>query len=169
MGLGEEDVRVLEGDIGGELAMGYHRGGAVKVTVENGRTTVDSDRNFPTTTSDTEEGTMTGSRAAADETYDTVVLGASIAGLLSALVLAQNGSRVALVERDELPADSSARRGVPQSQSPAHPAGPWPAVLEELMPGFPAALETAGAATFDSGSELMFWTRQGGVGPYSRA
>ena len=91
------------------------------------------------------------------EDYDAVVLGGGIAGLLSALVLAQSSLRVALVERDELPSDAQARRGVPQSHHPHILLARGRAVLDELLPGFTGALAAAGAATFDSGSELMFW------------
>ena len=100
---------------------------------------------------------MSGSGEGATSRYDAVVLGASTAGLLSALVLAQSSLRVALVERDELPSDAGARRGVPQSHHPHILLARGRAVLDELLPGFPAALDAAGAVTFDSGSELMFW------------
>lgn len=67
---------------------------------------------------------------------EAVVLGASIAGLLTAKVLAETHDRVTVVERDSLTgADVAGRKGVPQSHH-AHvllPRGVL--VLDELFPG----------------------------------
>ena len=52
-----------------------------------------------------------------------IVLGASMAGLLAARVLADEFERVTLVERDRLPAAADNRRGVPQGQ-PLRGSGP---------------------------------------------
>ncbi|MEJ8641781.1 NAD(P)-binding protein [Streptomyces sp. MS1.HAVA.3] len=65
-----------------------------------------------------------------------VVLGAGVAGLLAARVLADRFARVTLVERDELPEDAPAfRPGLPQSR---HAHVLWSrgvALIEELLPG----------------------------------
>ncbi|HEX6404727.1 MAG TPA: hypothetical protein VF003_16450 [Pseudonocardiaceae bacterium] len=45
-----------------------------------------------------------------------VVLGASMAGLLTARVLADLYTRVTVVERDVLPSDTANRKGVPQDR-----------------------------------------------------
>ena len=45
-----------------------------------------------------------------------VVLGASLAGLASAAVLAQRFERVTIVERDGLPESGRHRKGVPQGR-----------------------------------------------------
>jgi phytoene dehydrogenase-like protein len=45
-----------------------------------------------------------------------VVLGASMAGLAAARVLADAYERVTVLERDPLPAGAAHRRGVPQSR-----------------------------------------------------
>ena len=49
---------------------------------------------------------------------DVVVVGASVAGLLSALVLAQRSARVVLLERDEAAVAGQPRPGVPQAHHP---------------------------------------------------
>lgn len=55
-----------------------------------------------------------------------VVVGASMAGLLAARVLADAYRRVTIVERDPLPESGSARKGVPQGR---HAHGLLPRVL----------------------------------------
>jgi 2-polyprenyl-6-methoxyphenol hydroxylase-like FAD-dependent oxidoreductase len=78
-----------------------------------------------------------------------VVLGASMAGLLSARVLASHFDRVTLVDRDAMPEIGVNRRGVPQGRHlhGLHPRGRE--ILEELFPGITARLMTAGAPTGD--------------------
>ncbi|MGA8209810.1 MAG: FAD-dependent monooxygenase [Nocardioidaceae bacterium] len=64
-----------------------------------------------------------------------VVLGASMAGLMTARVLADRYERVTVVERDDLPAPGETRKGVPQARH-AHlllPRGGE--VISELFPG----------------------------------
>ena len=65
----------------------------------------------------------------------TVVLGASMSGLLAARVLADAYHRVTVVDRDWLPERAADRRGVPQGLH-AHALLPRGAqALEELFPG----------------------------------
>ena len=65
-----------------------------------------------------------------------VVLGASVAGLLAARVLADFYGRVTVVERDSLPLDPVNRRGVPQGRLIHALAARGTQVLDELFPGF---------------------------------
>lgn len=78
-----------------------------------------------------------------------VVLGASLAGLLAARVLAEAHERVTVIERDELPRSVADRRGVPQGRHlhGLHPRGAE--ILEELFPGITAQLVADGAITAD--------------------
>ncbi len=78
-----------------------------------------------------------------------VVLGASLAGLLAARVLADHFARVTVVDRDGLPDGVADRRGVPQGRHlhGLHPRGR--VVLEELFPGITDRLIAAGAPTGD--------------------
>ncbi|HKR49743.1 MAG TPA: FAD-binding monooxygenase, partial [Pseudonocardiaceae bacterium] len=79
-----------------------------------------------------------------------VVLGASMAGLLAARVLADVYDRVTVVERDILPSDLVNRRGVPQGRHlhTLHARGRK--LLDELFPGFAADAVQAGAVTADT-------------------
>lgn len=74
-----------------------------------------------------------------------VVVGASMAGLLAARVLAESFSQVTVLDRDALPAVARHRRGVPQDR---HVHGLQPRglqLLEELCSGLTAELVEAGA------------------------
>ena len=88
-----------------------------------------------------------------------VVLGASMAGLLTAGVLAKSYGRVTVFDRDVMPEISVHRRGVPQDRHLhfLHPRGRQ--ALDELFPGL-----TAGS----SGKGLlpeMCWATSGGSCP----
>ncbi|MGW0951566.1 FAD-dependent oxidoreductase [Streptomyces sp. NPDC002405] len=75
-----------------------------------------------------------------------VVIGAGVAGLLAAFVLAGSVDEVTVMERDRLPDGPEPRGGVPQGHH-AHvllPCGA--AAIDELVPGTLAALVGAGAA-----------------------
>ena len=78
-----------------------------------------------------------------------VVLGASMAGLLAARVLAERFERVVVIERDVLPPAGEHRRGVPHGRHVhgLHPRGRE--ILEELFPGFTASLTASGAVRGD--------------------
>jgi 2-polyprenyl-6-methoxyphenol hydroxylase-like FAD-dependent oxidoreductase len=78
-----------------------------------------------------------------------VVLGASMAGLLAARVLADRFERVVVIERDVLPPAGTHRRGVPQGRHlhGLHPRGRE--IIEELFPGFTASLTASGAVSGD--------------------
>ncbi|WP_236793836.1 NAD(P)/FAD-dependent oxidoreductase [Amycolatopsis sp. GM8] len=75
-----------------------------------------------------------------------VVLGASIAGLLSARVLASVYDRVLIVDRDEI-SGAAARRGVPQARHLHGLMERGRAILEEFYPGLTADLAAEGAPT----------------------
>ncbi|MFD4404057.1 FAD-dependent oxidoreductase [Nocardia sp. NPDC058499] len=86
-----------------------------------------------------------------------VVLGASMAGLLAARVLAESFREVVVVERDELPTGPAHRRGVPQGRHIHGLMGRGQQILEELFPGFGADLSACGAPVLDqSGDARLF-------------
>lgn len=64
-----------------------------------------------------------------------VVIGASMAGLLAARVLAEVYQRVTIVERDRLPFAGEGRRGVPQGRHVHVLLGGGLRAIEELLPG----------------------------------
>ena len=78
-----------------------------------------------------------------------VVLGAGMAGLLAAGVLAQAYGRVTVFDRDSMPEIGVPRRGVPQDRHvhALHPRGRQ--ALEEFFPGLIAQLISQGAVTGD--------------------
>ena len=81
----------------------------------------------------------------------TVVLGASMGGLLAARVLADFFDTVTVVERDQLPDEPVNRRGVPQGRH-VHALLPRGAqILEELFPGILNDLVAGGAPALDDG------------------
>src|SRR4029453_2438552 len=85
-----------------------------------------------------------------------IVLGASMAGLLAARVLADEFERVTLVERDRLPATADNRRGVPQGRH-VHTLLPGGAdIIDELFPGLLHELVEAGAPKLDDYATLHF-------------
>lgn len=77
------------------------------------------------------------------------VLGASMAGLLAARVLADAYGKVTVVDRDAMPDIGGHRRGVPHGRHhhALQPRGC--AVLEQLFPGFTAEAVRAGAGVGD--------------------
>jgi 2-polyprenyl-6-methoxyphenol hydroxylase-like FAD-dependent oxidoreductase len=85
-----------------------------------------------------------------------VVVGAGIAGLLGARVLADAYERVTVVERDPLPETAENRRGVPQGRH-AHlllPSGAQ--IIGELFPGLLDKLEADGTPVVRDFTELRF-------------
>ncbi|WP_327169012.1 NAD(P)/FAD-dependent oxidoreductase [Streptomyces subrutilus] len=86
-----------------------------------------------------------------------VVLGAGVAGLLAARVLAERFDRVTVVERDELPDSGPAfRPGVPQSR---HAHVLWSKgvdLIEDLLPGTTARLLAGGAVLLDLPRDFLW-------------
>jgi 2-polyprenyl-6-methoxyphenol hydroxylase-like FAD-dependent oxidoreductase len=79
-----------------------------------------------------------------------VVLGASLAGLLSARVLAEHVDEVVVVDRDDLDADLDApRRGVPQGKHTHGLLVRGVDAIETILPGFTRELVSRGALQAD--------------------
>ena len=86
-----------------------------------------------------------------------VVVGGSLAGLLCAAVLAEHAGEVVVVERDDLPAGSGSRRGVPQGR---HLHGLLSRGLREIEARFPGITEellAEGAIAGDPGIDLHWY------------
>jgi 2-polyprenyl-6-methoxyphenol hydroxylase-like FAD-dependent oxidoreductase len=106
-----------------------------------------------------------------------IVIGASIAGLLAARVLADHFAQVTLLERDQLPDGPGTRKGVPQGTQPHALLLRGKQNLEGLFPGLQDELLRAGAlmgdmtgngriasgstylARYDSGLPLLYASR----------
>jgi 2-polyprenyl-6-methoxyphenol hydroxylase-like FAD-dependent oxidoreductase len=74
-----------------------------------------------------------------------VVIGASVAGLLSARVLSDAYQRVTIIERDELPPPGEGRKAVPQDRHAHVMLASGLGAIEELLPGITNELLVAGA------------------------
>lgn len=88
-----------------------------------------------------------------------VVLGAGIAGLLSAAALTDFHESVVVVERDRLPDRSVQRTGVPQGRHLHQFLSRGVQAIEELVPGILDDLAAAGAVVDESGDLSRVYTR----------
>ena len=78
-----------------------------------------------------------------------VVLGAGVAGLLAAAVLAEHSSSVTVVERDRLPDKPISRRGASQGRHLHSFLSRGTLALEEILPGCLDEIAEAGAVFLD--------------------
>ncbi len=83
-----------------------------------------------------------------------VVIGASMAGLLAARVLSERFSEVVLLERDTLQEHAAPRKGTPHAVHPHGLLARGRQILDELFPGFTAALVAQGGLSGDIGVEV---------------
>jgi 2-polyprenyl-6-methoxyphenol hydroxylase-like FAD-dependent oxidoreductase len=88
-----------------------------------------------------------------------VVLGASMAGLTAARVLADAYERVTVVDRDALPEAAAHRKGVPQSRHAHGLLAGGRVALEELFPGLTDELVANGALSGDLQAESRWYNR----------
>jgi pimeloyl-ACP methyl ester carboxylesterase/2-polyprenyl-6-methoxyphenol hydroxylase-like FAD-dependent oxidoreductase len=88
-----------------------------------------------------------------------VVIGASVAGLLAARVLAEAFENVTVVERDSLPKGDANRRAVPQGHHAHALIAGGQRALEELLPGFRDELIEAGAPTMSRFNDVNILIR----------
>jgi 2-polyprenyl-6-methoxyphenol hydroxylase-like FAD-dependent oxidoreductase len=86
-----------------------------------------------------------------------VVLGASMAGLVAARVLADFYDRVTVVERDVLPDAVEHRRGVPQARHVHALLASGSQALDELFPGILDELADDGAVVACTDEPTAFW------------
>ncbi len=87
-----------------------------------------------------------------------IVIGASIAGLLSARVISDHFASVTIIERDKLPLYPEKRRGVPQSVQPHILLARGYRILEQLFPGIGLELSAKGTPTIDWVREFHAFT-----------
>jgi 2-polyprenyl-6-methoxyphenol hydroxylase-like FAD-dependent oxidoreductase len=78
-----------------------------------------------------------------------VVIGASLAGLLASRVLSDHFERVTIIERDRLPAEAQARKGVPQGRHVHVLLNKGVSILTDLFPDLCPALLQEGASAVD--------------------
>jgi 2-polyprenyl-6-methoxyphenol hydroxylase-like FAD-dependent oxidoreductase len=92
--------------------------------------------------------------AAPEDGKHAVVIGAGIAGLTAAAVLAARFDRVTIVDRDTLPGEPKFRDGVPQSRHLHGLLRGGLDVMEQLYPGLESELVAAGAVRL-SGADFL--------------
>lgn len=90
-----------------------------------------------------------------------VVIGAGMAGLLAARVLADAFDEVTVVERDPIPDEPVARRGVPQGRHIHVMQAAGKVTLEDLFPGYRTDLLSAGGLEIDGARDLKFYAEGG--------
>lgn len=90
-----------------------------------------------------------------------VVLGASIAGLLAARVLADRFAHVSVFERDALSAAGATRKGVPQAHHAHALLARGARFLTDHFAGFREEVLAAGGRVNDAGSGVRFLTPDG--------
>ena len=90
-----------------------------------------------------------------------VVLGAGMAGLMAARVLADHVERVTIVDQDVLPTEAEARNGTPQCRHVHLLLNSGRSILNRLFPDLPAALSAAGCPTVDAAHDLAWLTPAG--------
>lgn len=94
-----------------------------------------------------------------------VVLGASMAGLLAARVLANHFERVTVIDRDALVDDGQPRKGVPQGYHLHVLLDQGRHILEQLLPGLIDDIANAGGIVIDPGQDLI-WYQSGDYTPH---
>lgn len=89
-----------------------------------------------------------------------IIIGGSIAGLLTARILANHFQQVTIIERDSL-ADGTKRLGVPQANFAHLLVKQGLEIIESLFPGFQAELIAQGAIAVDVAADIDFLSPAG--------
>lgn len=90
-----------------------------------------------------------------------VVVGASMAGLLTGRVLADVFDTVTVIDQDPLPDQPTTRRGVPQGAHVHALQEAGRATLEDLFPGYGEELLSAGGLVIDAMSDFIHYEKGG--------
>lgn len=95
-------------------------------------------------------------QAASTNERQAIVVGSGMAGLLAARVLADHFDPVTILERDRLPGEPEARKGVPQANHVHGLLVRGYRVLQRLFPDMDAELDALEAQTFDPGQDVAW-------------
>ena len=85
-----------------------------------------------------------------------IVVGSGLGGLSAARALSDRFREVVILDRDELPDDTTPRPGVPQGKHPHGLLGGGLKALEQLFPGFGHELYRAGAVPINRGFDALY-------------
>ncbi|WP_128382354.1 NAD(P)/FAD-dependent oxidoreductase [Streptomyces cavernae] len=97
-------------------------------------------------------------------TEHTVIIGAGMAGLLTAAVIGATGRPVTLLEQDRSHGMPAPRGGVPQGRQPHVLLHRGLSAIEELLPGLGGQLVAAGGVPLDTGD--LAWLGERGWAPF---
>jgi 2-polyprenyl-6-methoxyphenol hydroxylase-like FAD-dependent oxidoreductase len=86
-----------------------------------------------------------------------IVIGGSIAGLLTAQVLRRWFGEVLIIDRDQLSGPATHRKGTPQSKHAHGLLARGLKVIEELVPGYSAELTARGAVSADLLGDVLWY------------
>ena len=86
-----------------------------------------------------------------------IVIGASMGGLLAARVLSDFYETATVLERDELPAADTPRKGVPQAHHTHGLLARGAAILEEFFPGYKAEVVTQSGGLLGDLADDVIW------------
>lgn len=92
-----------------------------------------------------------------DQPRTAIVIGASLAGMMAAHVVARRFERVLVLDRADEPSGLEPRRSVPQERHVHLLLQRGKRVLEALFPGFLAELERHGAVVADASRDLQWF------------
>src|SRR5215510_4285131 len=84
-----------------------------------------------------------------------IVIGGSIAGLVTARVLTDHFERVTVIERDHFPEKPEFRKGVPQSRHLHALLERGQVLIENLFPGLGGELTAAGALNLEMPRDVL--------------
>ena len=96
-----------------------------------------------------------------------IVIGGSIAGMLTARVLTNHFARVTVIERDELPDSPAFRKGAPHGRHAHGLLVRGQQIMETLFPGLTEELWAQGAIPINMGSELSLTIGGAPVKPFA--
>ncbi len=96
-------------------------------------------------------------------TTHAIVIGGSIAGLMTARVLSQHFGRVTIVERDALPQSSDYRNGAPQARHLHVLLARGQRIMEKYFPGFEHDIYHTGAPVIQGGLNNLTLTAAGWI------
>ncbi len=90
-----------------------------------------------------------------------IVIGGSMAGLLTARVLTDHFDQVTVVERDHYPENADVRKGVPQARHVHALLARGQEIMEQLFPGLDNDFAAAGLLSYEWGSDSLYLTAGG--------